>query len=193
VTRPTPGHTRYLAADESIVLEVRRHFAVLLRPSLAAVGVAVAAAAIGAIASPQRGDQPLDTLLGWVTLAFVLRLAWKALEWWQDRVVVTDQRMFEVSGILTRKVSSMPLAKLTDLTYRRSVAGRLFGYGDLVVETAGQDQALTHIDFLPSPDEFYRALTSMVIIRFTEARPDREAQLPEPDDDDTGPLPRVIV
>jgi uncharacterized membrane protein YdbT with pleckstrin-like domain len=187
---------RYLGVDESSILEVRRHVAVLLRPFAVTVVAIVVASAIGSLASPQRGDNALDMLLGWVAIGFAVRLLWKALGWWWDRIVVTDQRMFEVSGILTRKVSSMPLAKLTDLTYRRSVPGRLLGYGDLVVETPGQEQALTHIDFLPRPDEFYRALTSMVLTRFTDTRPDTESELPDVvplDDDDTGPLPRVIV
>ncbi|MFN2488195.1 MAG: PH domain-containing protein [Actinomycetota bacterium] len=187
------SHSRYIGDSESIVLEVRRHYAVLLRPCLETVGVAVAASALGSLLSPLRGDDIIDTVLGLVTILFVLRLLWKGLQWLEDRVVVTDQRMFEVSGILTRKVASMPLAKLTDLTYRRSVLGRVFGYGDLVVETPGQRQALTHIDFLPRPDEFYRQLTQLVMFRNPDAGPQPDADVLDVDDEDTGPLPRVIV
>jgi hypothetical protein len=202
---------RYLASDEDIVLVVRRHVAVLLRPFLEAVGVLVIASLLSSALTPAPGDNPVATLLGLVTVAFALRLFWRGLEWWVDRVVVTDQRMFEVSGILTRRVASMPLGKLTDLTYSRSIPGRMLGYGDLVVETPGQQQAVTHIDFLPSPDDFYRTLTEMVMGRIARspragriASPARadgdEAPGPRPagrdsgrDDDDTGPLPRVIV
>jgi hypothetical protein len=203
------AHERYLAPGETAVLRVRRHVVVLVKPLAQAAAVLVVASALGTYLTPAEGSHPLDTLLGLVALAFVARLLWKAVEWWVDRVVVTDQRMLEVSGILTRKIASMPLAKLTDLTFSRTLPGRILGYGDLVVETPGQDQALTHIDYLPKPDAFYRALTSLVMARFSNLRPEIEAEdhmtpLPDideetgewsgdHDDEDTGPLPPVIV
>jgi hypothetical protein len=184
------GHERYLGEGESIVLEVRRHPAALARPLLEALGVVAAALVIGSLLSPHSGDDLIDTVLGWVAVVFAARFAWSSVAWFIDRVVVTDQRMFEVSGIVTRKVASMPLAKLTDITYRRTLAGRLLHYGDLVVETPGQEQALTHIDYLPNPDDFYQKLTSLVMIRFPDYGPQPDGPLPS-DDDDTGPLPRV--
>ncbi|CAN5612561.1 hypothetical protein BH24ACT26_BH24ACT26_05220 [soil metagenome] len=188
-----PDHSRYLGEGEFTVLEVRHHPAALLRPLLETAGVVAVALLLGSLLSPDRGDDVIDSVLGWIAAAFVLRLSWKVLEWRLYRVVVTDQRMFEVSGILTRKVASMPLAKLTDLTYTRSLLGRVLHYGDLVVETAGQQQALTHIAFLPHPDDFYKRLTSLVMVRFPDYGPQPEADVMEPDDEDTGPLPRVIV
>jgi len=184
------GHTRYLATDEVIVLEVRRHPAVLLRPFFETVGVIILAAALGAATSPLRGDAAVDTFLGWVAVAFVVRFMWRCLQWSADRVVVSDLRMFEVSGILTRKVASLPLSKLTDLTYQRTVLGRLLAYGELTVETPGQQQALTHITYLPRPDRFYQTLNSLVMSRDSGAKPQPDAVWPR-EDDDTGPLPRV--
>ncbi|HWL65097.1 MAG TPA: PH domain-containing protein, partial [Actinomycetota bacterium] len=118
-------------------------------------------------------------------------LAWRMWEWRADRIVVTDRRIFEVSGVLTRKVASMPLVKMTDITYRRSVLGRLLGYGELIVETAGQDQSLNRITHLPHPDDFYRTITWLVTGGLTpRAEPEDDYYV---DDDDTGPLPRVVV
>ena len=187
------GHTRYLGVDEVIVLEVRRHPAVLLRPFLETIAVIAVAAALGAATSPTRGDATVDTVLGWITLVFVVRFMWKCIEWSVDQVVVSDQRMFEVSGVLTRKVASLPLSKLTDLTYRRTIAGRLLRYGDLTVETPGQRQALTHIGYLPRPDRFYQTLNSLVMSRSSLPAPQADDALEAEDEDDTGPLPRVIV
>lgn len=191
---PAAGHTRYLGEDEVIVLEVRRHPAILLRPFFETVAVMGLAALLGAATSPGRGDGAVDTLLGWIAVASVVRFMWKCLQWSVDQVVVSDKRMFEVSGVLTRKVASMPLAKLTDLTYTRTLAGRLLRYGDLTVETPGQRQALTHIAYLPRPDRFYRTLNSLVMSRNTAPEP---VPVPEEafahDDEDTGPLPRVIL
>ena len=182
---------RYLAQDEEIVLQVHRHASVLIRPFLSAVAMIVVAAVIGFLTSPSEGGDLVDTVVGVIALLFVLRLLWRIWEWRADRVVVTDRRIFEVSGLLSRKVASMPLAKMTDITYHRSLLGRILGFGELIVETAGQEQALHRLDHLPKPDDFYQTITWLVTGGLME-RSDLD-DLPTVNDDDTGPLPRVIV
>lgn len=185
------ANTRYLSHDERVVLEVRRHVIVLAGPAAAAAIAVLVAGTIGWIASPLEGAAWLDRLVGFAALLVAARFGWKLWQWWVDRIVVTDQRIFEISGVLTRKVASMPLTRVTDMTYRRSIGGRLFGYGDLIVESAGQDQALSHIERLPDPDRFYRTITSLVTAGLPSLLPD-ERELPL-EEEDTGPLPQVIV
>ena len=188
------GDRRYLAQEESIVLRVRRHLTVLLGPFLLTMVVILAAATIGFWTSPRSGGELVDVLVGLCAGFFVLRFAWKLWQWRADRIVVTDRRIFEVSGVLTRKVASMPLAKMTDITYQRSLLGRIFGYGELIVETAGQDQSLHRIAYLPRPDDFYRTITWLVTGGLIpRSEPEGIDELFEDDDEDTGPLPRVIV
>ncbi len=182
---------RYLGEGEDAVLEVRHHPFVLIRPAALAVAALVGASVVGAFVSWNDGNDAVDTILGLVAIFFAARLAWKVLVWWYDRVVVTDKRIIEVSGIVTRKVASMPLEKVTDMTYRRSVGGRLFGYGDLVLESAGQKQAMDEIEYLPRPDEFYRTVTSLAAAQIAPGRVLVDAR--GPDEDDTGPLPRVVL
>ena len=190
-----PGPGRYLAGDERIVLEARRHVAVLARPFLVAIGAIVLAVVVGTVLSPGEGADLLDTAAGLFALWFLLRFMWRACEWWADRIFVTEKRIFEVSGILTRKVASMPLGNLTDMTYQRSLWGRLIGYGELIVETAGQAQALSRINYLSQPDDFYRAVTGLVTAGLLPSATDAHDFMPpkRDEEDDTGPLPRVIV
>jgi membrane protein YdbS with pleckstrin-like domain len=187
------SRSRYLAADERPVLEVRRHMSILFRPLLIALVAVFVAGSIGWVTSPSEGSDRIDLVLGLMALFFAARLGWRAWQWHADRIVVTDQRIFEVSGVLTRKVASMPLTRVTDMTYRRSLLGRVLGYGDLIVESAGQDQALSRIERLPHPDDFYRTITSLVTAGIPSLLPEGEDALRLPDDEDTGPLPRVIV
>ena len=56
----------------------------------------------------------------------------------------------------------MPLTKVTDLTYERSPLGRLLGYGTFIMESAGQDQALSRVDYLRSPDRLYQRLSQQM-------------------------------
>ena len=185
--------SRYLAEAEEAILEVRHHPFTLIRPALFAVLAVFGAAAIGSLTSWENGQDLIDTIVGVIAIFFVLRLLWKFLLWWEDRIVVTDQRIFEISGVLTRKVASMPLEKVTDMTYRRTIGGRVFGYGDLVLETAGQKQAMDEIHYLPRPDEFYRCVTSLASTQAPPGRVLMDEMGPGPDDDDTGPLPRIVL
>jgi hypothetical protein len=183
---------RYLASDEDLELEVRHHVAVLIGPSLGAVAAIVGGAVLGFILSPDRGSDFVDTVLGLVAAFFFLRLGWKLWLWYEDRIYVTTHRVVEVSGVLTRRVASIPLIKVTDMTYQRSLPGRILGYGQLVLESAGQHQALERIDYIPNPDHFYRTVTSLLAARVTPP-PEVMVPMPHPEDDDTGPLPRVVV
>ena len=149
-----------MADGEREVLSTRRHLAAVLVPFLVTIGVGWAASAIGAASGPPNGGDSLDTVLGWIVLAFVIRFLFKLLEWWYDVIFVTDRRIFEVRGLVPQHVYSMPLWKVTDMTYRRTFWGFLLGYGALILETAGQDQALDHMNYLPAPDDFYKAVNS---------------------------------
>lgn len=152
------GDPRYLSVEERMVLIVRHHVAELWRPALSAFVLLVAAL----LFSPTAGASGLSNVLWIVALGFLLRLGWRTWLWYVDSIIVTDKRIFEVSGIITKNVASMPLRMLTDVTYRRSIAGRILGYGSLIVESAGQDQALSRIDYLPDPDNVYKTITTLV-------------------------------
>jgi len=49
----------------------------------------------------------------------------------------------------------MPLQRVTDMKFVQSALGRVLNYGTFELESAGQDQALRSIPYLPSPNELY--------------------------------------
>jgi uncharacterized membrane protein YdbT with pleckstrin-like domain len=104
----------------------------------------------------------IDNLTFYLALVAVLRFTVLTILWWIERIVITDKRVMLAQGILVHKVGMMPLGKVTDLTFQRSMGGRLLGYGSLVVESAGQIQALNRIDYMPRPEEVYEALSELV-------------------------------
>ena len=68
---------------------------------------------------------------------------------------VTNKRMILVNGLAVRKVAMMPLTKVTDMSFQRSAMGRVFGYGEFIVESADRGQALRSVNFLPYPEQLY--------------------------------------
>jgi uncharacterized membrane protein YdbT with pleckstrin-like domain len=138
---------------EHQVITVRMHPAVLVAPvALALGGLIVAVVLNGSVLSGQRGIMMI-VWVGWLIL-FLWALV-KAATWSVEYFVVTSRRMILTSGLLTRKVAMMPLNKVTDMSFQRSLGGRLFGYGEFILESAGQDQALRNIPFIPYPEQLY--------------------------------------
>jgi hypothetical protein len=56
----------------------------------------------------------------------------------------------------------MPLAKVTDMSFKRTIAGRMLGYGEFVLESAGQEQALSNVPYLPYPEQLYLEVCEMI-------------------------------
>jgi uncharacterized membrane protein YdbT with pleckstrin-like domain len=65
-------------------------------------------------------------------------------------------------GLITRRVDMMPLSKVTDMSFQRSLLGRMLGYGEFVLESAGQDQALSTVPFIPYPETLYLEVCQML-------------------------------
>jgi hypothetical protein len=96
------------------------------------------------------------------TVFVVVRWAWIMSDWYVERFIVTDKRVLLITGIASRKVAIMPLVKVTDLTYNRSATGLMFGYGEFVVESAGQDQALSRVNYIPQPEKLYIQMSELL-------------------------------
>ena len=91
-----------------------------------------------------------------------MRLLWCLLDWSHNWFVATDKRLLLRYGLISHKVAMMPLLKVTDMSYVRSIPGQFLGYGKFVLESAGQDQALREIKWVPDPDQTYRDICAEI-------------------------------
>jgi membrane protein YdbS with pleckstrin-like domain len=87
-----------------------------------------------------------------VLLAVVAWAVYQIAEWADRFFVLTNKRIVVIEGIINTTVRSMPVSRLTDMAYRRTGFGRALGYGLFDVESAGQDQALKIMNFVPNPE-----------------------------------------
>ena len=151
---------RYLLPHERQVITVHQHPAVLIRPIFEVlVGLAIA----GWLTTVFAKNNGIAILVIWVLWGILfLRLAVKVFEWGETYFVVTSQRFILATGLLTRKVNMMPLSKVTDMSFQRSTMGRILGYGEFILESAGQDQALNKIDHLPYPEQLYLEVCGLI-------------------------------
>jgi uncharacterized membrane protein YdbT with pleckstrin-like domain len=145
---------RYLLPREVRVATVRRHPAVLLAASAQTVAGLLVAFVLTATLLRGHGDLLIWIVWGlWGVL--MLRLVWETVNWSVDYFVITSERILLTSGVFTRNIAMMPLSKVTDMSFNRTFAGRMLGYGDFIVESAGHDQPLRRIDHIPYPEQLY--------------------------------------
>ena len=78
-----------------------------------------------------------------------------------ERRYVTSKRLIESGGFFGSRISSMPLTRVTDFSYHRTIPGELLGYASMRIETAGQDQALGTVRFIANSESFYSVLVAL--------------------------------
>jgi hypothetical protein len=147
---------RYLAKTESSALGGQIHEAVMIFPLATLIAGTVGIFALYTRLADDADSARSLLALGWaVLLAWVV---WRWFEWNRDLIFITPYRIIKMHGIITRKVAMMPISKVTDMSYIKTPIGMLLGYGTFIVESAGQEQALRTIRFVPDPDKTYQYL-----------------------------------
>jgi uncharacterized membrane protein YdbT with pleckstrin-like domain len=156
----SPPESKLFPSEKRLV-RIRTHWATLSKVTFQAV-VSVVVLVLLTQGVSSFGEGPvvngINTVLWYLEVLAVLYLLYHILEWWDDRIFVTDQRFFRVHGIIKIHTASMPRGKVTDFAYTRSLMGRMLGYGTLRLESAGQKQDLEYINYIPHSDEVVRAM-----------------------------------
>jgi len=151
---------KYLLPHEHQVITVRKHPAVLIGPIAIALAGLLIALVLGTTVLMHSHNGIIVLVLA--VVALLLYLGFRTWEWSEDYFVVTSDRMLQASGVFTRKIAMMPLVKVTDMSFKRSTLGRMLGFGQFILESAGQDQALRTIDHVPYPEQLYLEICALI-------------------------------
>lgn len=73
-------------------------------------------------------------------LVAIVRLAWQALDWWNQIYVLTDRRVIAVNGVFRRVCYQAPLGHLQHIAVIQRLRERFFGLGSIAFATAGSDR-----------------------------------------------------
>jgi len=141
------------------VVTTRRHWAVLFEPTAKALPFVVVG---GWLLLLDRENRVTTTVGFRIIVGALLQLGVHVAEWWMRYFIVTNRRVLLTSGLIVRTVALLPLRRITDLTYKETLVGQLLGYGTFRFESAGQQQALSEITFLPRADLLYRDVSNLL-------------------------------
>ncbi len=159
----TPAIGKHLLRDEEhdevIVDVVEHHWAAYAVPILEVV-VAVALLGLVFFGPASFSMAPLA-----VAGALIAHAFWGTLVVSRDRFVITNLRVFRISGVLAQKRAIMPMMRILDITVQQPLLGRLCGYGHFTFESAAQEQGLRDIRFVGRPDERDKTIQRLVAMR----------------------------
>jgi membrane protein YdbS with pleckstrin-like domain len=169
---PPADITRYLLPHETQTFTARQHPAVLAGPVITAVAGLTAAAIVALVISP--GHEALSVAVWIAAGLLLLRAAVRVASWLVDYFVVTSQRIMMLTGVFTRRMASIPLLRVNDISYDRSAIGRRLGYGEFHVRYGARNQVLQRIQYIPDPEEFYQHIREIFSGTAGESAPDGE-------------------
>jgi membrane protein YdbS with pleckstrin-like domain len=150
---------KYLLPDERAVVATRRHWAVLIEPTAKSLPVFVVGVWLLLLDPDNRVTSTAGLLVLLGSLGYYgLRVA----EWWMRHFIVSTRRVLLTSGVIARTVTLLPLRRITDLTWKETLLGQVLGYGTFRFESAGQQQGLSEITFLPGADVLYRRVSGLL-------------------------------
>jgi len=148
-----------LGEGEEIVFVTRQHWLIPLAHVLTEL-VLIALLMAAAIVVPQAFNIPVQLVL-FVTLLLGIVVLLSAigdiLRWRNEQFVITDRRVLQLQGVVSKNVLDSSLEKINDVELRQSWVGRIFNYGDLEVLTAS-DEGVNRMRAIERPIQFKRAM-----------------------------------
>ncbi|HET7725351.1 MAG TPA: PH domain-containing protein [Propionibacteriaceae bacterium] len=143
-----PFSEKLLGEGEHVVLDLRTHWKALIWPAVAFVLLCLATGVVIGVALPEVPPGG-KTVLGWVIAAVaVILLVWLCivpfLRWYTTTYTITDRRLITRRGILNKSGHDLPLVRINNVEYQKSLIDRMLGCGTLTLTTAAEDPLTLH-------------------------------------------------
>ncbi|ELZ19483.1 PH domain-containing protein [Natrinema limicola] len=141
----------HISEDEDIVWESRPH--PITMGARLPVGIGLALAGLLVTGWSVIDGPSLLTLLGFGLLVVGVAVAFsRYLVWTNTRYVITSSELYKKRGIISRDVTQFRLERVQNTSLSQSGLGRLLGYGDLTVYTAGSGDPELTFERVPNPE-----------------------------------------
>jgi membrane protein YdbS with pleckstrin-like domain len=152
---------KLMIEGEQTVTATRTHIKALLVPVLILLAVTGSAAFLGA-----RLWEQANHILSWMVIALgVVLVLWGAvvpfLRWYTWTYTLTNKRIVEQRGILTRTGRVIPLSRINDVSFEKNLNDRILGCGTLVIHDASEQAGLELRD-IPHIEDLHRTVTTLV-------------------------------
>ncbi len=154
--------SRKLMIDgEQTVATTRTHLKVLFLPFL----ILLVVAGIGGFLINKVGDSGSGAPRWIVIAAMLVLILWGSVlpfvKWLTWTYTLTNKRIVEQKGILTRTGRVIPLSRINDVAFEKNLNDRILGCGTLIIHDASEQAGLELKD-IPQIEAFHRTVTNLV-------------------------------
>jgi uncharacterized membrane protein YdbT with pleckstrin-like domain len=144
-----------LKPDEKIILITKPHWLTLSGPSFLVFIVLVADILAGYMLGLEWSKY-LSILLVLTGFYLLYKIVQRNRNIW----VVTNLRVIDEYGVFTSNSKESPLDKINNVTYRQPFWGKIFGYGNVQIQTAAEIGSTTYYN-VERPQELKNSITNM--------------------------------
>ena len=130
------------------------------RISLFPLAALLALAIVAAVLAWTLAESVPGTLVALIVAALLgIVLAWKSFVLRTNEYVLTNHRVIQQTGILNKRSVDSRLDKVNNVEHQQSVWGRIFGFGDVMIDTASETGTAVFKN-ISRPLDFKRAIVS---------------------------------
>ncbi len=148
-----------LNEDEDLVIDQKPHWSMLMAP-IVEVAVVVAGSVLAII---YVSFLPSWTILfPLALLVFLLgRFGFRFAKYKASRLIVSNERLIFVSGVLGRRSQEIPISQISNLSFNQKLSSRILGYGLLEVDHSGE-HGKTTLQYVRRPGRIVRLVTAQI-------------------------------
>ncbi len=136
-----------LKNDEKIILETKPHWLTLVVPFFVMLIVSILGIIVGSYG-----------LL--LVLVFVGYFVYKIIQRNNNLWIVTNLRVIDEYGVFSNNSKESPLDKINNVSYLQTFLGKIFGYGNVQIQTAAEIGSTTYFS-VENPKELKDTITQM--------------------------------
>jgi len=155
--------------NEKVIFRVHPHWLVLAVPE-ACMGI-LTGLSITYLPLVLEAMKPSFAGKIWVVLAGAFIFVGVAifLDWLCTSYYLTSLRLIDERGIIGKRIISIYLDKVQDVTCKFGIWGRIFGFGNIEIESAGTYGKIV-FEFVPRPEEIQERIERTILLSTGLAR-----------------------
>ncbi|MGA4669461.1 PH domain-containing protein [Propionibacteriaceae bacterium Y1923] len=163
---------RLLGDGERVVRHMRTHGKALILPAMWLILLA-AVVGLGLGYMPESWNPWGSIALGVVALVVFIALVLRPfLQWYTTTYTMTDRRIITRRGVFSKTGHDLPLRRINNVSYERSLTDRLLGCGSLVFTTAAETPVT--LPDVPDVERVHVQMTELLFGSAEEAEIERD-------------------
>lgn len=151
--------TFLILPEEEIIFKTNPHWLMVVVPEIALALFGILVIIYLSYFLPQQILSWILVLFGaaWGFVMIVIFLYWICIKYY-----LTNLRLIEERGIIGKRIMSIWLNRVQDVTCKFGILGRIFGFGDVEIQSAGTLGKII-FSFLPKPRKLREEIEKAIL------------------------------